>query len=467
MSTINASSEISQADVLPLVMQLFERDKWSRDRLLEYQDERLRALIAHAASASPYYREVLGPDATSGDVPLAELPTLPKATMLANADRIVTDERLRRAHIDAHVTGRDPGQPLPGEYRVFATSGTTGQRGLFVYSRDAFLMAVAACVAGSARAGLTPMTRVVSIGGSGPLHITRHISEAISRLAPSGAQTQPRLTVSTPMAETVAALNAYQPEALVSYASVLALLAERQIHGELNIAPTRVCSGGEVLADDMRRRIHEAWGLHPIDSYGATEAIAIASGCPGHVGMHVCEDLVVLEAVDEHNRPVPPGTPSHKVLLTNLVNTAQPLIRYELADSVTIAAGPNPTGRPYQRIARVDGRSDDILTLPAPGGTVAVSPRPLRAPFIAFPDVCQYQIRHDGTRLDVHVVLRPSAAPDTPTRLRIALLDAITNAGALPPPVDITPVATIDREPGDAGKLKFVKSSWPPRPTSP
>ena len=56
------------------------RDRWSRDRLLAYQEERLRALIAHAVAASPYYREVLGPDAASGDVPLQELPTLPKAT---------------------------------------------------------------------------------------------------------------------------------------------------------------------------------------------------------------------------------------------------------------------------------------------------------------------------------------------------------------------------------------------------
>lgn len=81
------------------------RDRWSRDRLLAHQAERLRALIAHAVAASPYYRDLLGPDATGGDVPLSELPTLPKATLMDDFDRIVTDPRLRRAELAAHLSG--------------------------------------------------------------------------------------------------------------------------------------------------------------------------------------------------------------------------------------------------------------------------------------------------------------------------------------------------------------------------
>jgi len=87
------------------------RDGWSRDRLLDHQGERLRALITHAVAASPYYREALGPDAASGDVPLRELPTLPKATLMDNFDRIVTDPGLRRADLEAHLSG--PGADRP------------------------------------------------------------------------------------------------------------------------------------------------------------------------------------------------------------------------------------------------------------------------------------------------------------------------------------------------------------------
>ena len=110
---------------------------------------------------------------------------------------------------------------------------------------------------------------------------------------------------------------------------------------------------------------------------------------------------------------MPPGVPGSKVLLTNLVNRAQPLIRYELADSVVLADGLDPSGRPYDRIERVDGRSDDVLTLPAPGGgTVSVHPYLLRAPFALIPEVVQYQIVHRPAELLVRVVPRRDASPD-------------------------------------------------------
>jgi phenylacetate-CoA ligase len=114
------------------------RDRWSRDQLLAFQGERLRAVIAHAVAASPYYRDLLGADAASGDVPLAELPTLPKATLMDNFDRIVTDPRLRRSELEAHLSGPEPDRPYLGRYRLFTTAGTTGVRGLFVEDAGEF-----------------------------------------------------------------------------------------------------------------------------------------------------------------------------------------------------------------------------------------------------------------------------------------------------------------------------------------
>ncbi len=65
----------------------------------------------------------------------------------------------------------------------------------------------------------------------------------------------------------------------------------------------------------------------------------LASESVNRVGLHVAEDVVVLEVVDELGLPVPPGTPGYKVLVTSLIGRTVPLIRYELADSVTLAAG--------------------------------------------------------------------------------------------------------------------------------
>jgi phenylacetate-coenzyme A ligase PaaK-like adenylate-forming protein len=111
---------------------LLSHDGWSRERLLSYQQERLRAVIAHAVSASPYYREALGSHAADGDVRLNAFPTLPKSTLMEQFDRIVTDPRLDLPLVEAHAAGPDPGALLLGEYHVFSTSGSTGLRGLFV-----------------------------------------------------------------------------------------------------------------------------------------------------------------------------------------------------------------------------------------------------------------------------------------------------------------------------------------------
>src|SRR5262249_43055634 len=141
-----------------------------------------------------------------------------------------------------------------------------------------------------------------------------------------------------------------------------------------------------------------------------------------------------------------------------LVNRALPLIRYEIADAVTLADGADPTGRPYQRILRVDGRNDDILRFPAvDGGQAVVLPHRLRAPFAALPDVTQYQILHEPRRLVIRVVLRPDAPAETPLRISAGIRAALEEAHAVPLPIEVEPVSAIEREPGSA-KTKLIKS---------
>ena len=117
-----------------LEAELMGRDHWTRDNLLTYQRERVRALVSHAVSQSPYYREALGPDAA--EQPLAKLPTLPKATLMAEFDRVVTDPRLRLADLRSHLAADDPSQSFLGAFRVATTSGTTGRRSIVAFTND-------------------------------------------------------------------------------------------------------------------------------------------------------------------------------------------------------------------------------------------------------------------------------------------------------------------------------------------
>ena len=75
-----------------------------------------------------------------------------------------------------------------------------------------------------------------------------------------------------------------------------------------------VAVGSEVLTEDADARIRAAWGQPPFDVYASTEGAIMASSSPAHVGMHVSEDLLVVESVDEAGDPVAPGELGHHVL---------------------------------------------------------------------------------------------------------------------------------------------------------
>jgi len=442
--------ELLQAHAL----ELLQRDTWSRERLLEHQRDRLRALIRHATTSSPYYRETLGPGAEKAA--LTDIPALSKKRLMDEFDRVVTDPRVRLAQAERFLDEADTGALHLGEYRVFSTSGTTGVPGLFVYSRAEFAHWIAVFLRSFARLGMRGDTRIAGIGAPSAVHLSRQVIAALM----VGRPGSPRISVTTPLDELVAALDEYQPEVLVGYPSVIALLAEEQLQGRLAMAPRVVLTTSEVLTDDAAARIESAWTA-PVQGYFSTEVGVIACDSLDGVGMHVCEEAIV-EVVDEENRPAPPGTPGSKLLLTNLVNYAQPLIRYELSDAVTLEPGPDPSGRPFERIARIDGRSDDVLHLPGAGGQlVHVNPYRLRAPFVRLLDVLQYQVVHRADGLLVRVVVGDRASRGLPERVRAEIEAALESAGASVP-VSVEVVGEIGREPGHAAKVKLVVSEADP-----
>jgi phenylacetate-CoA ligase len=459
MSTATSGGATATRPRLITAAELIEHDHFSRERLLAYQRDRLRELIGHAVSRSAYYREVLGRDALDRDVRLEDLPTLSKAALMEQFDRVLADPRLRLAMLERHAAGRDPGSLMPGapgagRYHVFSTSGTTGRRGVFPQTPAEFGQWLEAAWRVWARIGLPREARTIGIGAPTPLHITQKLFTAFGGFGDA----RPRLTAIAPMSEMLEILNRDRPDALFTVPSVAHVLAQQQLEGRLEIAPRRVVLSGEVLGEEVIGRIAQAWATEPFQVYASTEALMLASESVDRVGLHINEDLVVLEVVDARNRPVPPRMPGYKVLLTSLVGRTLPLIRYELADTVTLAPGPDPSGRPYQRIERVDGRSDDVLRLrAAAGGEAVVLPSPLRAPFAQLADVIQYQLVREPNRIVARLVLRTDASSETPSRVAAGIRAALEDAGAVVPAIEITQVAEIEREPGGA-KLKLIKS---------
>jgi phenylacetate-coenzyme A ligase PaaK-like adenylate-forming protein len=100
---------------------------------------------------------------------------------------------------------------------------------------------------------------------------------------------------------------------------------------------------------------------------------------------------MVLEPVDATHRPVPPGVPSHTVLLTDLSNRVQPIIRYDLGDSVIVRPDRCPCGSPLPAV-RVNGRRDDVLRFTAGDAAIDVLPLAITADLEGVPGLVRAQL---------------------------------------------------------------------------
>ena len=180
-------------------------------------------------------------------------------------------------------------------------------------------------------------------------------------------------SVLDPLPKLIRDLNEFKPAFLSSYPSVLALLAAEKVAGRLHAAPALLWSGGEFLGEERKRAIESAFGCAVMNEYGASECLCIAYGCP-EGWMHVNSEWVILEGVDAHGKPTDPGDLSHTVLLANLANWVQPIIRYDLGDRMATRPTPCACGNPLPAI-RIEGRTDAVLALKTRAGkTVRLVP---------------------------------------------------------------------------------------------
>jgi len=394
---------------------------------------RLERLVEYARARSPFHRERYA--GLPGEIrDIRRLPPTSKGDLAANFDAWSTDRAIRRETAEAFVS--DPsllGRLYLDRYVAFSTSGTTGTPAVLLQDRVAMTVYQALLLARRipslvSAGALPPFLRnrartatIIATGG----HFASSVVDALVR------SVHPRLygfnrtfSLMEPLPDLVRDLNGFQPAVLGSYSTALAVLAGEQEEKRLRIGPALVLSGAERLSPPLRERISASFRCPVRDTYAASEFMGIAFDCR-HGRLHVNADWVILEPVDASGDPVPQGETSHTTLLTNLANRLQPLIRYDLGDSVTMLPGPCRCGSSLPGI-RPEGRRDEILQVETAGG----ASRPLLPLVLATvleetPGILRYQLLQTGPR---SLRLR---AEEAPGRDRAAVrADALRRLGA-------------------------------------
>ncbi len=443
--------EQAQAEFKEAIPDHLERLEWSAQRIAEEQTHRLRALLSVAKERSRYHSERLrGVDpATFTLDDLGTLPVMTKAEMMDRFDEAVTDPRLTKAGLQAHISAAGERPELyAGEHFVFASGGSSGVTGMYAYHHSEAAEFLGAVM----RPGFARVAAEIGWPPPGPVPTTLvaaptavHATRGLLWIA-EGVIHSTSAPVTLPFEVIVARVQASQPVILVGYPSMIARLADEQTAGRLEIGPQAVIVTSEQLTDDLSERISRGFGFPPANSFGSSEGL-LGSAPPGSRVFDFAGDLAVLEFVDEHDQPVGHGEPAHHVLVTNLFNHTQPLIRYRLDDRMTAVAGV-PPGHPR---ATLEGRVDEVVRV----GGVPVHALVVRSVLVRAPGVAEYRVVTRGRDVEISVV--PDQRIDI-GGLQEQVTDVLTHAGAAPDRVSVVAVGDIPRNAHTGKIVRFVNT---------
>ncbi|HEY9709065.1 MAG TPA: hypothetical protein V6D48_12760, partial [Oculatellaceae cyanobacterium] len=221
-------------NLLHTLEQQHQHEKWTRQQLQTYQEVSLHRLRKYAYEKSPFYQDF---HRGMTDHSLQELPVLTKAIMMENFDELVTDRALHLEDIRAFAAQGEVGQRFRDQYYVTATSGSSGHPGFFLFNEAEWVSVLASFARGQewsgVRINLTRRQRMATVASISPWHMSSQVAATVK----SWWRPSLRLPASQPLSKTVAELNEWQPDVLISYASMAGVLAEEQLAHRLRIQP--------------------------------------------------------------------------------------------------------------------------------------------------------------------------------------------------------------------------------------
>jgi len=370
---------------------------------------RLEELVAHAKSSSPFWRGKLSRFAEDR-FELADLPTCCKGELMDNFDRSLTVDDIRRDAIeDFFGDESNLGKYFRGKYALSHTTGSQGQPLFLVQTREQLELLFALQLS---RGNVKLTVREAATHFIWPARLAAVIFKPGFYPSASALQYLPAVVknfvevkvFNVHDEDMLDRLAEFRPTHLSAYASMLHEIAREIEAGRLSLKPhlEQVVNISERLIPQARSHYEKIFGAPVLDTYSMGECLFLTNGCPAGHGMHVNADWAILEVVDENNQPVPAGIKGAKVLITNLSNHVQPIIRYEIGDLVTMATRRCGCGNNLPLVDSVEGRDTDVFYIETEKGVRSLQPAVFDLAIGRMVDAREFQlIQEENTRFRI------------------------------------------------------------------
>lgn len=324
---------------------------WDRPRMAEHQLAALNRLLRHARQTCPYYAE------TWEQLGLSRQPL--EALSDLQAWPLVTRELIREQRLRMRSTLEMP--------RITkATGGSSGEPLQFDLNTDSNDRRTAMMYRGYGWAGGEPGSKQLYVWGShvGAVPTWKRWKTGLHQ------RFDRQLVLScfefTPdkMREHLGRWNRYRPEVVVAYTNPLYEFARFCEQAGLEpAAPRSILVGAEKLHDFQRETLTRVFRAPVFETYGSREFMLIGAECDQHAGLHLSEENLLVEILNDDGSPTPDGEEGN-VVITDLYNYGMPFIRYVNGDRAVAGFGQCACGRGLRLLNKVVGRQLDVLDTP-------------------------------------------------------------------------------------------------------
>ncbi len=390
--------------------------------LTKKQNKQLKKLVKYVKEKSPRLAKLY--QGIGDDFTLRDLPITTKEMIMKDYDNWITTSDFTLKDLKAFVEDLNlAGELYQGKYSVCETSGSTGYPFYMVYNRRESAKMVST-MNETIRYKFALHRPACLLYPSDKHMISICTTKHSLRKYPAMKKSLILKDSTLPIEEIVEVLNKIQPKILCTYVSTVEMLAKEQINRNLHLNLKEIIVSGETLSRKTREYVEEAFQCKMRSLYASTETSGIATDCD-YNHMHLHNDSLIVEPVDENYNPVPVGKKAHKILVTSLYERTVPLIRYEISDKVTIHNTPCPCGNKAPWV-EVEGRSvESPFIFKNERGEVSVSTFLLYVQTMGLPNVRKIQlVLHGYDKLECRVdFIKNSGEQETFEKIKKILTD--------------------------------------------